>query len=147
MARLQGDLVDILWKTAGGELDAAEVSFDPRAACCVVVCSGGYPGKVTAGRPIEGVEDAARAAGPGEEVIVFHAGTAINPDGALVTAGGRVFGVTALAANLARAQAVANEAARQIRFEGAFFRRDIGHRVLGTAATPKGPGTAVSVGA
>jgi phosphoribosylamine--glycine ligase len=147
MARLQGDLVDILWKTAGGELDAAEVSFDPRAACCVVVCSGGYPGKVTAGRPIEGVEDAARAAGPGEEVIVFHAGTAINPDGALVTAGGRVFGVTALAANLARAQAVANEAARRIRFEGAFFRRDIGHRVLGTAATPKGPGTAVSVGA
>jgi phosphoribosylamine--glycine ligase len=144
MARLQGDLVDILWKAAGGELDAADLSFDHRAACCVVVCSEGYPGKVTSGRPITGVEEAPKVAGPGEEVIVFHAGTATNPEGALVTAGGRVFGVTALAADLARAQQLANAAAARIRFDGAFFRRDIGHRVLGRGGAPKGPGTAVS---
>lgn len=143
MARLQGDLVDILWKAAGGELDAADLSFDPRAACCVVVCSEGYPGKVTPGLPITGVEEAPKVAGPGEEVIVFHAGTATNPEGTLVTAGGRVFGVTALAADLARAQQLANAAAARIRFDGAFFRRDIGHRVLGRAGAPKGPGTAL----
>ena len=130
MARLRGDLVDILWRTAGGELDGAEVDFDPRASCCVVVCSAGYPGKVTAGLPISGVEDAPSEAGPGEEVLVFHAGTARDQEGRLVTAGGRVFGVTALAADLGRAQTLANAAAARIRFDGAFFRRDIGHRVL-----------------
>ena len=130
MARLRGDLVDILWKAAGGQLDSASVDFDPRAACCVVVCSAGYPGKVDAGKPVTGLADAEAAAGPGEEVVVFHAGTRTDASGALVTAGGRVFGVTALAADLRRAQALANEAASRIRFEGAFFRRDIGHRVL-----------------
>ena len=130
MARLRGDLVDILWRTAGGELDAAAIDFDPRAACCVVVCAAGYPGPVQKGQPITGVDEAPSAAGPGEEVVVFHAGTARDAEGGLVTAGGRVFGVTALAADLARARTVANAAAARIRFEGAFFRRDIGHRVL-----------------
>ena len=130
MARLRGDLVDILWRTAGGELDGAELDFDPRAACCVVVCAAGYPGTVRKGLPITGVDEAPGVAGPGEEVAVFHAGTARDADGGLVTAGGRVFGVTALAADLARARDLANAAAARIRFEGAFFRRDIGHRVL-----------------
>lgn len=136
MARLQGDLVDILWRAAGGELDGAEVSFDPRAACCVVVCSAGYPGKVTTGHPIEGLEAAEKSARSGEDVIVFHAGTTLNAEGKVVTSGGRVLGVTAVAETLARAQALANEAAGKIQFPGAFFRRDIGHRVLpGTART------------
>jgi len=130
MARLRGDLVDILWRTAGGELDGAELDFDPRAACCVVVCAAGYPGTVRKGLPITGVDEAPGVAGPGEEVAVFHAGTARDADGGLVTAGGRVFGVTSLAADLARARDLANAAAARIRFEGAFFRRDIGHRVL-----------------
>jgi phosphoribosylamine--glycine ligase len=134
MARLQGDLVDILWRTAGGELDGADLSFDARAACCVVVCSEGYPGKVRTGQPVEGLEAAASVAGPGEEVIVFHAGTTTGPEGNVVTAGGRVFGVTALAADLRRARDLANEAAGRIRFPGAFFRRDIGHRVLTPAS-------------
>ena len=134
MARLRGDLVDILWKTAGGELDQAEVDFDPRCACCVVVCSEGYPGDVRKGQPIEGIEAAEACGGPDEQVVVFHAGTATDPEGKLVTAGGRVLGVTALAADLRRAQALANEAAARIRFPGAFFRRDIGHRVLGAPA-------------
>jgi phosphoribosylamine--glycine ligase len=135
MARLRGDLVDLLWRCAGGELEGADIDFDPRAACCVVVCSAGYPGKTVPGAVITGIEDAAAAAGPGEEVVVFHAGTARAAEGRLVTAGGRVLGVTALAADLARAQQVANAAAARIRFEGAFFRRDIGHRVLGKAGS------------
>jgi phosphoribosylamine--glycine ligase len=130
MARLQGDLVEILWRTAGGELDGNELSFDPRSACCVVVCSEGYPGKVRTGQVIEGLETAAKVAGPGEQVIVFHAGTATDPQGNTVTTGGRVVGVTALAADLQRAQELANLAASRIHFPGAFFRRDIGHRVL-----------------
>ena len=132
MARLRGDLVDILWRTAGGELEGASVDFDPRVACCVVVCSAGYPGACQTGLPIEGIEEAERTAGDGEEVIVFHAGTARNDAGALVTAGGRVLGVTALAADLRRARDLATAAAARIRFPGAFFRRDIGNRVLGS---------------
>jgi phosphoribosylamine--glycine ligase len=97
----------------------------------VVVCSEGYPGKVRVGQVIEGVETADSVAGPGEEVVIFHAGTSRDSSGALVTTGGRVLGVTALAADLGRAQALANAAAARIRFPGAFFRRDIGHRVLG----------------
>jgi len=80
------------------------------------------------------VETADSVAGPGEEVVIFHAGTARDASGALVTTGGRVLGVTALAADLGRAQALANAAAARIRFPGAFFRRDIGHRVLGPSA-------------
>jgi phosphoribosylamine--glycine ligase len=136
MARLQGDLVDILWRSAGGELDGAEVSFDPRAACCVVVCSQGYPGPITTGHPIEGLEAAEKSARSGEDVVVFHAGTSTNAEGKVVTAGGRVLGVTAVADTLERAQALANEAAGKIRFTGAFFRRDIGHRVLSGASRP-----------
>ena len=131
MARLRGDLVEILWRTAGGELDAATVDFDPRAACCVVVCSAGYPGTCETGLPVEGIAEAEQAAGPGEDVLVFHAGTALDAGGQLVTAGGRVLGVTALAADLGRARDLATLAASRIRFPGAFFRRDIGYRVLG----------------
>ncbi|MFO0895063.1 MAG: phosphoribosylamine--glycine ligase [Phycisphaerales bacterium] len=136
MARLRGDLLEILWRTATGELDGAELSFDPRTACCVSVCAQGYPGTPRSGDRIEGLEDAVAAAGPGEEVVLFHAGTARDANGALVTRGGRVLGVTALAADLAAAQALANRAASLVRFEGAFFRRDIGSRVLGGAGIP-----------
>jgi phosphoribosylamine--glycine ligase len=138
MPRLQGDLVDILWKAAGGELADAELSFDPRAACCVVVCSAGYPGPVESGLPVEGIADAEACAGTDESVIVFHAGTARGDGGKVLTAGGRVLGVTALAPDLQRARDLATRAAGRIRFPGAHFRRDIGHRVLGRApaATP-----------
>jgi phosphoribosylamine--glycine ligase len=130
MARLQGDLVDILWKTAGGQLDETEISFDPRAACCVVVCAQGYPGAVRKGEVITGIQDAEQSVQPGESVTVFHSGTKRNAAGDLVTNGGRVLSVTALANDLAAAQRAANRAAALIRFPGAFFRRDIGHRVL-----------------
>jgi phosphoribosylamine--glycine ligase len=126
MARLKGDLVEICWATATGQLAEVDLGFDSRAACCVVVCAKGYPGTYAKGLEIEGI-DAARAIErqPGEDVIVFHAGTA-RKDGKVVTAGGRVLGVTGLAATGARAAELARAAAGCIRFEGAFFRKDIG---------------------
>lgn len=138
MARLQGDLVDILWRTAGGDLDGAEIGFDPRVACCVVVCAPGYPGAVPKGSPITGVEAAEACAGPDEKVVVFHAGTTRNHNGTLVTNGGRVCGVTALAGTLLAARDLANRAAARIRFDGAFFRRDIARSAIEAAAAAAG---------
>ncbi len=133
MMRLQGDLLKVLWAAAAGCLDDLEEGLrtDPRTACCVVRCSEGYPGNITTGHEIEGLEEAATLAGDGEDVMVFHAGTKASEDGIPVTAGGRVVGVTALAADLRRAQTLANAAADTVRFTGGFHRRDIGNRVLG----------------
>ena len=128
MARLRGDLVEILWLTAAGRLSEASIEFDDRTACCVVVCAEGYPGPYEKGKAITGIDDAAA-----DDVVVFHAGTCVNHKGTLVTAGGRVLSVTALANDLQHAQDRANEAAAQIQFEGAFFRTDIGHRVANLA--------------
>jgi phosphoribosylamine--glycine ligase len=126
MARLKGDMVELCWATATGQLAEVDLSFDSRAACCVVVCSKGYPGDYPKGLEIEGIDEARSIERqPGEDVVVFHAGTA-RKDGKVVTAGGRVLGVTALAASGARAAELAREAAAKIRFAGAFFRRDIG---------------------
>ncbi len=132
MARLQGDLLEVLWATAAGQLDSLEsgLGSDPRTACCVVLCSAGYPGSITKGHEITGIEAAEAEAGPGEAVIVFHSGTSVDDRDRVVTAGGRVISVTALAADLAAAQDLANRAAARIEFAGAFFRRDIGSRVM-----------------
>jgi phosphoribosylamine--glycine ligase len=85
---------------------------------------------VTNGLPIDGLAKAQASAAAGEEVVIFHAGTRRSDDGQVVTHGGRVITVVGLAADLAAAQAVANRAAACIRFPGAFFRKDIGHRVM-----------------
>jgi phosphoribosylamine--glycine ligase len=138
MPRLRGDLLDLLWATATaagapgrpGSLDEVALEFDPRTACCVVMCSEGYPGSYPKGRPITGIGDAEALGGNGRDVIVFHAGTRYDDDGRLVTSGGRVLGVTALAEDLQAARDLANAACRKIHFDGAFFRRDIGGRVL-----------------
>ncbi len=126
MARLKGDLVELCWATATGQLGEAELSFDPRAACCVVVCAKGYPNNYAKGLEITGLEEAkAVDHAPDEEIVIFHAGTT-RKNGRLVTNGGRVLGVTALAKTSARASELATKAAACIKFEGAFFRRDIG---------------------
>ncbi len=130
MMRFRGDLVETLWRCATGSLDEASFDTDPRVAVCVVVCADGYPEAGRKGDAIDGIEEAQACGLADESVVVFHAGTTRNRQGELVTSGGRVLGVTALAATLERAQALANEAARKIRFQGAFFRSDIGHRVL-----------------
>jgi phosphoribosylamine--glycine ligase len=138
LPRLRGDLIELLWAASTatgapgkpGSLDEAAIEFDPRTACCVVMCSEGYPGSYEKGRPITGIADAEALGEDGQDVIVFHAGTRYDDDGQLVTDGGRVLGVTALAEDLQTARDLANAACAKIRFEGAFYRRDIGDRVL-----------------
>jgi phosphoribosylamine--glycine ligase len=126
MARLKGDLVELCWATATGQLSDVELSFDRRAACCVVICSKGYPGSYPKGLEITGLDEArATEHAPGEEIVIFHAGTT-RKNGKIVTNGGRVLGVTALADTVERASALASEAAAKIHFDGAFYRRDIG---------------------
>ncbi|MBM4040716.1 MAG: phosphoribosylamine--glycine ligase [Planctomycetes bacterium] len=128
LARLKGDLVPVLKAIAEGNLQKADLAWDPRPAVCVVMASGGYPGHYEKGKVIAGI-DAAAALG---DVVVFHAGTALK-DGKVVTAGGRVLGVTALGADIRAAIARAYDAVKLIRFEGAHYRTDIGARALARA--------------
>ncbi|HUT32211.1 MAG TPA: phosphoribosylamine--glycine ligase [Planctomycetota bacterium] len=125
LARLQGDLVPVLAAIAEGNLQKAELVWDPRPAVCVVMASGGYPGRYEKGKVIQGLDAAAAL----DDVTVFHAGTALK-DGKVVTAGGRVLGVTALGDDIRGAIARAYEAVKLIRFDGAHYRTDIGARAL-----------------
>ena len=127
MACSSGDLVPALLAVACGERPPA-VEPSRQAAVCVTLASGGYPGRHVTGMPITGVE--AAAALPG--VQVFHSGTALR-DGALVTDGGRVLGVTAVAADVPRAIHAAYDGVRRIRFDGMHFRTDIGRRTVRAA--------------
>lgn len=125
MARLGEDVLPLLRAAARGERLPERVALRPEAAVCVVIASGGYPGQYRTGLPIHGVAEAERLAG----VRVFHAGTA-EREGRLVTAGGRVLGVTATAPSIASAIAHAYDAVGRIRFDGLHYRRDIGRRTL-----------------
>ena len=116
------DLIDILWRTAAGTLDGASIEFSDDVSCCVVMCSEGYPGPYLKGHPINGVKDI-----ESENLIVFHAGTQ-NTDEGLITSGGRVLGVTAIAKTIEDANKLATEACNLIDFSGAFWRTDIGLR-------------------
>jgi len=126
--RLKSDLLPILHAAASGELEKAEVEWDTRPAVCVVMASGGYPGKHDKGKVIEGLDDVKKM----KDVQVFHAGTAVK-NGKIVTAGGRVLGVTALGDNLRAAVNRAYEAVQKIHFDGAHFRKDIARRALRSA--------------
>ena len=130
MARMDEDLVPLLAAVAHGERLPAPRPWTTggRAAVCVTIASPGYPGKYPTGLEITGVVDASLL--PGAQV--FHAGTA-RRDGRLVTAGGRVLGVTAVADDLPTAIARAYEAVRCIHFEGMHYRTDIGRKALGEA--------------
>ena len=121
MPRLSGDLGELLWAAATGSVAAAAPGWHDAAAVTVVLASGGYPGAYDTGRVITGVEQA--AATPGVEV--FHAGTARDADGALITAGGRVLAVTGSGADVAAARACAYAAADHIHFDGVHRREDI----------------------
>ncbi|HEY6941127.1 phosphoribosylglycinamide synthetase C domain-containing protein, partial [Dokdonella sp.] len=125
MLRLKSDLVDLVEDALDGRLDRAQASWDPRPALGVVVAAAGYPGKVRSGDVIEGLD-----APDGSDVKVFHAGTALAANGAVVTAGGRVLAVCAVGDDLGVARERAYARVRAIRFDGAFCRRDIGHRAL-----------------
>jgi phosphoribosylamine--glycine ligase len=138
MMRFEGDLGALLLAVAEGNLKQVSVNLSPRSAACVVLSSAGYPGTYRKGLPITGIEkiegnapsDAkVRWAMKKVRVKVFHAGTALK-DGQLVTDGGRVLGVTAMAPSLELAVSSAYEAAQMIEFEGKYMRRDIAHRAL-----------------
>ncbi|MEM9064632.1 MAG: phosphoribosylamine--glycine ligase [Planctomycetota bacterium] len=124
MARFEGDLVGVMLAAGRGKLGSYNGPWSWRdgAAACVVLASSGYPASSRSGDVITGIDTANEVEG----VHVDHAGTALNEAGDVVTAGGRVLGVTAVGATLNEAQALAYGAADKIRFDGMQIRRDIG---------------------
>ncbi len=139
LMRLKTDLLDLLEAVADERLQEFEdkIEWDPRPAVCVVLCSGGYPGKYDTGKIIEGIAQADALRG----VKVFHAGTKLDEKGRVVTDGGRVLGVTALGSDLAVAKARAYEAVKLISFPGMHYRTDIADKALKVkaAAAPAPP--------
>ncbi|MBM4102520.1 MAG: phosphoribosylamine--glycine ligase [Planctomycetes bacterium] len=125
LMRMKSDLLDVLLAVCKGKLDEITIQWDSRPAVCVVMASGGYPGAYEKGKVITGLDAAAKL----KDVMVFHAGTA-EKDGRIVTAGGRVLGVTALGDTIAQAKARAYEAVARIAFEGAYCRKDIADKAI-----------------
>jgi len=119
LLRMQSDLLELLDAAVSGQLEHAEVRWDPRHALCVVLASGGYPEQYATGVPIHGLPADA------DDLAVFHAGTKLDGD-QVVTAGGRVLGVTSLGDTLADAHQRAYGAVDQIQFEGMHYRTDLG---------------------
>lgn len=118
MLRLKSDIVDLFEGVAEGNLSARHIEFDPRAAVCVMLVSGGYPGAYKKGYAITGIDDV-------QGSVVFHAGTAFS-DGNVVTNGGRVIAVSSYGADKAEALAQSFAQAEKIHFEAKYFRSDIG---------------------
>jgi phosphoribosylamine--glycine ligase len=125
LARLESDLIDVIEAILAGTLDSTPISWRPDSAVCVVMASGGYPGSYEKGKAISGLDKAAAV----KNVVVFHSGTALK-GGVVVTDGGRVLGVTGLGSSVAAAIETAYAGVREIAFDGAHFRRDIGARAL-----------------
>lgn len=118
MLRLDTDIIDLFEAVANGTLDQCPVTFDPRAAVCVMLVSGGYPQSYKKGYPITGLDKV-------EDSIVFHAGTALT-DGQVVTNGGRVIAVSSYGKNKEEALGKSFKEAQKIAFTDKYFRRDIG---------------------
>ncbi|WP_333654328.1 phosphoribosylamine--glycine ligase [Dissulfurispira sp.] len=125
LLRLDTDLVDICMAIADEKLSDVNIEWKDEASVCVVLASGGYPGKYEKGKIISGLNDAKTM----DEVVVFHAGTAFN-NNETVTNGGRVLGVTALGKGIKAAKERAYEAIRKIHFEGMHYRNDIADKAL-----------------
>jgi phosphoribosylamine--glycine ligase len=130
MLRMQSDLVAHCLAALDGKLDQEQTVWDPRAALGVVLAAGGYPDSYRKGDVIEGLPQQEL---PGRKL--FHAGTALNEAGEVVTAGGRVLCATALGDTVAEAQAAAYELARSIHWDGVYFRTDIGYRAVAREQT------------
>lgn len=126
LPRMKNDILDVMEACIDGRLDEVELTFEENAAVCVVLASGGYPVSYQKGFPISGLE----RFGDGEQDgrFCFHAGTGCV-DGQVVTAGGRVLGITATGKDLKEARARAYEAAQWVSFEGKYMRHDIGKAI------------------
>lgn len=122
---LETDFAEVLKACVEVRLDSLDVVFSERAAVTVVLASGGYPGAFVKGKPITGLEAAEKL----DAVAVFHAGTALGDEGAVLTSGGRVLAVTATGESFTEAKERAYAGIDRIKFEGAYCRRDIGWRV------------------
>lgn len=125
LMRMKSDLLEVFEAVCREQLSEVTLEWEQRPAVCVVMASGGYPGPYEKGKVITGLDRVAHL----KDVKVFHAGTA-EQDGQIVTAGGRVLGVTALGANIAEAKKRAYEAVEMIHFDGAYYRRDIADKAL-----------------
>ncbi len=122
LPRLETDIIDIFMAISEQRLSKVNVKWSDKASLCVILASEGYPGKYRKGLPITGLEMVKGL----KDVIVFHAGTKFNEEGAIVTSGGRVLGVTALGNDLQEARQKAYSAVGLINFEGMQYRKDIG---------------------
>ena len=126
LMRLQSDLVDVIEATIDRRLSEIEpLIWDPRPSVCVVMASEGYPDQYETGKVIRGLDEAGKV----EDVKVFHAGTTIK-NGSVVTAGGRVLGITALGDSVSAAKLQAYRAVKRIRWEGAWCRKDISDKAI-----------------
>jgi len=119
LPRLQTDLVDIMMAAINNELDKIKVEFSDDACVGVVMASGGYPGKYQTGFPISGLDDVDK------DVMLFHAGTRMNPEGNVLTSGGRILTVTATGKDLAEAREKVYKNIPRIKFDGCYYRKDI----------------------
>ncbi|WP_038052803.1 phosphoribosylamine--glycine ligase [Thioalkalivibrio sp. ALJ1] len=126
LSRLESDLSELIKAALDGRLDQVEACWDPRVALGVVLAAGGYPGAYRKGDPITGLN----AVTGDPDACVFHAGTAINADGQVVTAGGRVLCVVGLGGDVKAAQKKAYAAVQQIHFDDIYCRTDIGYRAV-----------------
>ena len=135
MMRLKSDLLDVLMAATSGTLDHVELEWDRRPALGVVMAAAGYPMNPRKGDAITGLPR------PADDAVVFHAGTVQQGD-ATLSSGGRVLCVTAMADSIKAAQQRAYEVVHGIHFDGALYRRDIGHRALRDGTHPPVPPTA-----
>ncbi|MCG8642960.1 MAG: phosphoribosylamine--glycine ligase [Desulfobacterales bacterium] len=131
LMRLENDLIPLMEACCDGTLHNHTIRINPKAAMCVVISAGGYPGSYKSGYEIHGLDRAARV----EETVVFHAGTALT-DGKITTSGGRVLGVTALGEDVKQAIDRAYEACENISFTDHFMRKDIGAKALKRLSIP-----------
>jgi len=126
LMRMKGDIVPIFEAIIDGKLDDRLIEWDEKAAVCVVLAAGGYPGHYEKGIPIEGLDRIDQL----ENVVVFHAGTKLESSKQIVTNGGRVLGVTALGGSIKFAIKKAYQAVDMLHFKGMHYRKDIGKKAL-----------------
>jgi phosphoribosylamine--glycine ligase len=125
LPRMESDIVEVISAAVNGRLSETKIKWKDKAAVCVVMASGGYPGSYEKGKEISGLDKASALL----DTVVFHAGTK-SADGRILTSGGRVLGVTALGQSIKSAIENSYKAVKLISFDGAHYRSDIGRRAL-----------------